>query len=52
MEYVYKEVFFDKYCKTCEYKELSEEDEKCNECLNNPVNLYSHRPVNWKKKGE
>ena len=46
----YKEVYFDKYCKSCEYENLSEEDEPCDECLVNTVNLYSHKPVKWKEK--
>ena len=50
MEESYKEVYFDQYCKTCEHEKLKEIDDPCDECLNNPVNLYSHKPVNYKKK--
>ena len=50
MEDVYKEVYFDKYCKTCEHKEVNEQDDPCYECLHNPANVYSHKPVNWKEK--
>lgn len=50
MEEIYKEVYFDKYCETCEYKKLKEEEEPCRECLDNPVNLYSHKPTKWKEK--
>ena len=50
MEDIYKEVYFDQYCKTCEHKDEKETDETCNECLTNPVNLYSHKPVNYKEK--
>lgn len=46
----YKEVYFDQYCKTCEHEKNGEEKEPCSECLENPVNLYSHKPVNWKEK--
>lgn len=45
-----KIVKFDQYCKTCAYKETPESEDPCNECLNNPVNLYSHKPVKWKEK--
>ncbi|MDO5397827.1 MAG: hypothetical protein Q4G33_07835 [bacterium] len=50
MEDIYKEVYFDKYCRTCKYEKLPENDDTCHECLNNPVNLYSHKPVSWKEK--
>ena len=46
----YQEVYFYEYCKTCEYYDKPMEEEPCNECLDNPVNLYSHKPVNWKEK--
>lgn len=47
MEDTYKEVYFDQYCKTCKHLSKKEEEEPCAECLNEPVNLYSHKPVNW-----
>lgn len=46
----YKEVYFGEYCKTCKHKDVPEIEEPCNECLEYPVNLYTHRPVNWKEK--
>lgn len=46
----YKEVYFDQYCKTCKYEKIPEAKEPCYECLTNPVNLYSHKPVKWEKK--
>ena len=49
MEDIYKEVHFDKYCTTCMYKENAEDEDPCDECLHNAVNLYSHKPVNWKE---
>lgn len=52
MEESYKEVYFGEYCKTCEYKDREESDDPCDECLNEPVNLYSHKPVNWTAKKE
>lgn len=45
-----KEVYFDKYCSYCEYKDLKEYKDPCHECLSNPVNLYSHKPVKFKSK--
>ena len=50
MEDTYKEVYFNEYCKTCKHEKLSEQDDPCFECLNEPVNLYSHKPINWEEK--
>lgn len=50
----YKEVYFHDYCKTCKRSEVKTPEDsgfdKCNECLSNPVNLYSHKPVNYEEK--
>ena len=46
----YKEVYFDKYCEACEYKDAPETEDPCAGCLDNPINLYSHKPVNYKEK--
>lgn len=45
-----KEVYFNEYCKTCEYELKNEDETPCDECLSNPVNNYSHKPVKWNKK--
>lgn len=50
MDDSYKEVYFNQYCKTCEYSKNAEDESPCDECLNEPVNLYSHKPVRWKEK--
>lgn len=50
MDNIYKEVYFNQYCKTCEYKNLKESEESCDECLSNPINEYSHKPINYKEK--
>lgn len=50
MEESYKEVYFGEYCKSCKYEKLAEDKDPCHECLNNPVNVYSHKPVNHVKK--
>lgn len=52
MEDEYKEVYFDQYCKSCKYYKAKEYKDPCNECLNTPVNLYSHKPVKWHEKDE
>ena len=48
MEYIDKIVDFEKYCKTCEHKNVEEKFDPCHECLNNPVNTHSKKPVNYK----
>lgn len=50
MDNIYKEVYFNQYCKTCEYKNLKESEEPCDECLSNPINEYSHKPINYKER--
>lgn len=47
-----KEVYFDKYCSHCEYKDLKEYKDPCHECLSNPVNLYSHKPLKFKSASD
>lgn len=46
----YKEVYFNQYCKNCKHEKLKDNEEPCNECLDNPVNLYSHKPVKFEEK--
>ena len=50
MEDVYKEVYFNKYCKDCKHINVDDDEDPCNECLTNSVNLYSHKPVNFEEK--
>lgn len=45
-----KEVRFDIYCKQCIYRDKKESDDPCDECLENPVNVYSHKPVCYKEE--
>lgn len=49
MEYEYKEVYFHEYCKTCKYRDVSDVKDPCNECLDHPANLHSHKPVMWEE---
>lgn len=48
----YKEVYFNQYCQKCKHHELKDEQEPCNECLDYPINLYSHKPVKFEDKEE
>lgn len=45
-----KFVRFDIYCKECKYKDTDENEDPCNECLAEPVNEYSKKPVCFKPK--
>jgi hypothetical protein len=49
-----KEVFFDVYCPQCAHKGISESDPEgaCWDCLESPVNVDSHKPVNFKEASE
>lgn len=49
-EYPLKEVYFHKYCSSCRYKKTPEDEEPCCDCLDEPVNEFSHKPMYWKKK--
>lgn len=48
----YKEVYFDQYCKTCTHEKKKDSEDPCFECLDNPINLYSHKPVKWEGKDD
>lgn len=50
MEYDYKEVYFDEYCKICEYKDLDDSEKPCCICLSESMNLHSHKPIKFKEK--
>lgn len=50
MEDNMKEVYFGEYCKSCVHKDTAEKDEPCFECLAEPGNVDSHKPVRYVKK--
>lgn len=45
-------VEFDKFCKTCKHKNLDEKFDPCHECLSNPINTGSIKPMNYKEDEE
>lgn len=47
-----KEVNFGKYCPICKHFKKQETDDPCEDCLNHPVNTYSHKPVNFESVEE
>lgn len=49
MENAYKEVYFKDYCDKCKHKELKEDEDPCYDCLAEPVNVNSHKPINFEE---
>ena len=45
-----KLVDFDKYCPKCKNWIVAFTEDPCNECLTTPVNIDSHKPINFKEK--
>jgi len=45
MEISQREVDFGSYCRRCKYDKLPEDADPCYECLENPVNTYSAKPI-------
>lgn len=45
----YKEVRFDLYCESCKYKDIKDIEDPCNECLDEPINLHSHKPTKYEE---
>ena len=50
MEIIYQEVLFDKYCPTCKHYKKDGAKDPCNDCLTEPYNEYSEKPVYWEEK--
>lgn len=48
--YYLKEVYFGEYCQKCKYSKTAEADEPCADCLEAPVNEFSHKPVKYEEK--
>ena len=45
-----KFVNFRIYCPKCKHYEVAQDEEPCNECLTNPVNVNSIKPVKYEEK--
>ena len=45
-----KEVYFHQYCVDCKHRYKHEEEEPCDECLENPYNFGSHKPVKFEER--
>ena len=46
-----KEVRYDIYCKKCKHKDNPENTDPCWDCLTNPVNWHSKKPVYFEEDG-
>lgn len=44
-----KEVYYSRYCRQCEYWSKEEAADPCDECLVQPVNEDSHKPLYFKE---
>ena len=49
MDDQYKEVYYNEHCYRCKNKNLLENEPPCDECLSEPINLYSHKPVRFEE---
>lgn len=43
----YQEVYYWEYCPKCKYYDKNSLKKPCEHCMDNPINLYSHKPVNF-----
>lgn len=50
MEQHDKLVYFKDYCAKCRYANESEVDDPCFDCLADPTNTDSHKPVKFEEK--
>ncbi|NLD50544.1 MAG: hypothetical protein GX660_25665 [Clostridiaceae bacterium] len=44
-----KIVYFWDYCHKCKHKSVKDYDDPCDECLHNPTNEDSHKPINYEE---
>lgn len=49
MEDRYKEVCFGQYCESCRHRDKLENEYPCDECLEEPINLYTNKPVRYEE---
>lgn len=47
MEIVDKFVDFYSYCVSCKHRDKKETENPCDECLKEPVNTNTSKPVRW-----
>lgn len=44
-----KEVLYFKYCRYCSFKNVAEDEDPCHDCLNQPWNADSHKPIHYQQ---
>lgn len=49
-EYGYKEVRFDYYCRKCKHKDVDEDHDPCNECLEEGMRDGTYIPLKYEEK--
>lgn len=49
MDTTYKEVRFDKYCGTCQHKDIGGSEEPCNSCIARPMMFGTEVPRFYKE---
>ena len=37
------------YCKQCKYKDQSDQEPPCDDCLATPENQFSHKPIKFEE---
>lgn len=47
-----KEVYFHQYCSTCKHRNVNEDEEPCDDCLEHFVNEDSHKPTRYLEDAE
>lgn len=52
IENEYKEVKFNEYCPKCKFKDRKNEQVPCCYCMDEPLNLHSHKPMKFEEKEE
>ena len=50
MESKFKIVDYDIYCPKCKHKDLDSAEDPCDECLGQPWNTDSRKPVNFEEE--
>lgn len=50
MDNIERIVDFKKYCETCKHRNVKEIKDPCNDCLDNPVNTNSHKPIYYEEE--
>ena len=49
-EYAEKIVRFDIWCPKCKHRNKAENEAPCYDCLEEPVNIDSQKPIHWEER--